>query len=196
MIRFKMFVPSLVLALMVFSTVGTTKSEDTELHAKAVISGGENGITGTAFLTEENGKVFVSIHVQGDPAVLTPGRHGVHIHEAGKCDAPAFTTAGGHYDPGPFGNSNTVTNHPFHMGDLPNLEVDAAGEGALHAVTTRVTLSPSDISVFHTGGTAIIIHKLEDQHSCQPDPATGLCTGVSGGGRLACGVIVPVSKSE
>jgi Cu-Zn family superoxide dismutase len=170
-----MFIP--LLALMVISLVAPAVSQETELNAKAVISGGGNGITGTAFLTEENGKVLVSIHVQGDPNVLTPGRHGVHFHEAGKCDAPAFTTAGGHYDPGPFGNSNTVTNHPFHMGDLPNLEVDASGEGVLQATTTRVTLSPSDVSLFHPGGTAIIIHKLEDQHSCKPDPVTGAVHG-------------------
>lgn len=194
MIPSKIFVP--LLALTVVSMLAAAASQDTRLRAKAVISGGSNGITGTAFLTEENGKVFVSIHVQGDPAVLTPGRHGVHIHESGRCDAPAFATAGGHYDPGPFGNSNTVTNHPFHMGDLPNLEVDASGEGELQAVTTRVTLSTSDISVFHPGGTAIIIHKLEDQRSCHPDPVTGLCTGVSGDGRLACGVIVSVPSSD
>ncbi len=126
---------------------------------------------------------------EGDPAVPTPGRHGVHIHEVGTCDAPGFTTAGGHFDPGPSGNSNTVTNHPFHMGDLENLEVNSSGEGHLIDVTTRVSLSASDISVFDANGSAIIVHALEDQRSCQPNPTTGLCTGVSGGTRLACGVI-------
>src|SRR5437660_9381137 len=106
---------------------------------------------------------------------------------AWKVVPPGFTTAGGHYDPGPFGNSGTVTNHPFHMGDLPNLVVDQNGEGELTAVTTRVTLSPSDTTVFDANGSAVIIHALTDQRSCQPNPSTGLCTGVSGGARLACG---------
>jgi Cu/Zn superoxide dismutase len=74
------------------------------------------------------------------------------------------------------------------MGDLPNLVVDQNGDDELTTVTTRVTLSPSDTSVFRPNGTAVIIHALTDQGSCQPDATTGLCTGVSGGGRLACGV--------
>jgi Cu-Zn family superoxide dismutase len=161
-------------------------------RAKAHISGGPNGIPGTARLVEDgNGSVLITIHVTGRPSILTPGRHGVHIHEVGACDPPAFTTAGGHFDPGPFGNSNTVTNHPFHMGDLENLVVNRNGVGSLIDVTTRVTLSPSDVTVFDANGSAIIIHALEDQRSCQPDPTTGLCSGVSGGARLACGVIEP-----
>jgi Cu-Zn family superoxide dismutase len=159
-------------------------------RAKADISG--DRITGVARLVEDGqGKVHINIHVTGHPAVLTPGRHGVHIHEVGTCDPPAFTTAGGHFDPGPFGNSNTVTNHPFHTGDLENLVVNRKGVGRLVDVTTRVTLSPSDTTVFDAAGSAIIIHALEDQRSCQPDPVTGLCTGISGGARLACGVIEP-----
>jgi Cu-Zn family superoxide dismutase len=160
-------------------------------RAKADLRG-PNGITGTARLVEDaNGNVLVTIHVTGHPAFLTPGRHGVHIHEVGACDSPGFTTAGGHFDPGPFGNGNTVTNHPFHSGDLENLVVNRDGVGRLIDVTTRVTLSPSDLTVFDDNGSAIIIHALEDQRSCQPDPASGLCTGVSGGARLACGVIHP-----
>lgn len=82
-------------------------------RAKAHMSGGPNGITGTARLVEDgNRNVHITIHVTGHPSILAPGRHGVHIHEVGVCDPPGFTTAGGHFDPGPFGNSNTVTNHP------------------------------------------------------------------------------------
>jgi len=162
------------------------------MKARATISG-PNGITGTALLIEDaRGNVVVTVFVKGPPTVLTPGKHGVHIHEVGVCDAPAFTTAGGHFDPGPNGNSNTVTNHPFHMGDLENLVVNARGEGTLIDVTTRVTLSASDTSVFDENGSAIIIHALEDQRSCQATVPGGPCNGVSGGGRLACGVLEPV----
>ena len=161
--------------------------------AKADITG-PNGITGTAFFTDDGkGNVLVSVHVKGDPTVLVPGRHGFHIHEVAACDPPGFTTAGGHYDPGPNGNSATVANHPFHMGDLENLEVDARGDGRLLDVTTRVSLDPaSDITVFDANGSAVIVHALEDQRSCQAATPGGPCTGVSGGGRLACGIIVPV----
>ena len=69
-----------------------------------------------------------------------------------------FTVAGGHFDPGPAGNTDPDANHPFHMGDIPNLEVGANGEGKLTGVTTRVTLSPGPLSLFDADGSAIIIH--------------------------------------
>ena len=31
---------------------------------------------------------------------LKPGVHGVHLHAVGTCEPPAFTSAGGHYNPG------------------------------------------------------------------------------------------------
>jgi len=187
--------PSRVVVYVLLSVVLVvglvTSGADASQRAKADISGA-NGIKGTARLIEDdNGNVLVSIQVTGNPSVLTPGLHGVHIHEVGLCEPPGFTTAGGHFDPGPFGNSHVVQNHPFHMGDLPNLEVSREGVGRLTYVTTRVSLRPSDVTVFDANGSAIIIHALEDQRSCQPDPAKGHCTGVSGGGRIACGVIVP-----
>ena len=167
-----------------------TSSADAFLTARATISGGPNGITGQALLVEDGaGNVVVTLSVKGPPEVLMPGRHGVHIHEVGACDAPAFTTAGGHFDPGPNGNSNTITNHPYHLGDLQNLSVNSKGEGVLVDVTTRVRLTAGDTSVFDENGSAIIIHQLEDQQSCQAAAAGGPCTGVSGGPRLACGVI-------
>jgi Cu-Zn family superoxide dismutase len=182
-----------LLALTLAPVALVTSGADGLRSAKATISGGGNGITGTALLVEDgSGNVVVTLFVKGPPSVLTPGRHGVHIHEVAACDAPGFTTAGGHYDPGPNGNSNTIANHPFHMGDLENLVVNAQGEGTLADITTRVTLSASDTTVFDANGSSIIIHALEDQRSCQAEFPGGPCTGVSGGGRLACGVIVPV----
>jgi Cu-Zn family superoxide dismutase len=167
-----------------------TSSADAFLTAKAVISGGSNGITGQAlFVQDGGGNVIVTLTVKGPPSVLAAGRHGVHIHEVGACDPPGFTTAGGHFDPGPNGNSNTIANHPYHLGDLQNLQINSKGEGAFVDVTTRVSLTAGDISLFDDNGSAIIIHQLEDQQSCQAATPGGPCTGVSGGPRLACGVI-------
>src|SRR5262249_52949861 len=60
------------------------------VHATADISG-PGGITGTAFFVEDGkGDVLVTVFVKGDPTILTPGKHGVHIHEVGACDAPGF----------------------------------------------------------------------------------------------------------
>lgn len=150
--------------------------------ARADIKG--EGITGTAEFretTQGSGKVVhITIRVSG----LKPGLHGVHLHAIGKCEPPGFTAAGGHFDPGPAGNTDPDANHPFHMGDIPNLQVGANGRGTLTAVTTRVTLSDGPLSVFDADGTAIIVHANEDQGTTG-EPKSG----VSGGPRLACGVI-------
>lgn len=108
-------------------------------------------------------------------------RHGFHIHEKGACEPP-FTSAGGHFDPGPFGNSSPDENHPFHMGDLPNLRVGKGGTGRLTHVTNRVTLSPGPLSLFDGDGSAVIVHQNEDKGVPGQQ-------GASGGPRLACGVI-------
>jgi superoxide dismutase, Cu-Zn family len=85
-------------------------------------------------------QVSVVAHIRG----LTPGRHGFHIHENGVCDPPGYTTAGGHFDPGPFGHSNPVdSNHSYHAGDLASLEANSAGVAHLEYVTSRVTLRQS-----------------------------------------------------
>ena len=151
------------------------------VHAHAVIKG--EGISGTADFVEQSmgtGKmVVVTVTVTG----LKPGMHGVHLHAIGKCE-PDFAAAGGHFDPGPAGNMDPDANHPFHMGDIPNLEVGANGHGTMKATTTRVTLSDGPLSLFDADGSAIIIHGNPDQ-GITGEPKSG----VSGGPRIACGVI-------
>lgn len=165
----------------------TPPGSETLMRAHADIRG--EGITGTATLAEFQigtlRAVNVIIRLKGDPAILTPGKHGVHLHAVGDCGAPGFTSAGGHFDPGPFGNTDPDANHPYHMGDLPNLEVDAQGNGRLFAVTTRCTLTDGPVSLFDADGAAIIIHKNVDQ-GITGEPKSG----VSGGPRLACGIIM------
>lgn len=152
------------------------------MKARAEISG--DGITGTAEFEEKTRgtlrAVFITLTAKG----LTPGLHGVHLHAIGKCEPPAFTAAGGHFDPGPAGNTDPDANHPFHMGDIPNIEAGQNGSGTLQAITTRVTLSEGPLSVFDTDGTAIIVHANPDK-MVTGEPKSG----VSGGPRVACGVL-------
>ena len=151
------------------------------VHAHAVIKG--EGISGTADFVERSmgaGKIVdVTVTMMG----LKPGMHGVHLHAIGKCE-PDFAAAGGHFDPGPAGNMDPDANHPFHMGDLPNLQIAANGRGTMKASTSRVTLSDGPLSLFDADGSAIVIHGNPDQG------ITGEAkSGVSGGPRVACGVI-------
>jgi Cu-Zn family superoxide dismutase len=151
------------------------------VRARADLKG--EGVTATVELVEmktDTGKeVSVTVNAKG----LKPGLHGLHLHAVGKCE-PDFAAAGGHFDPGPAGNTDPDANHPYHMGDLPNLRAGADGSATLRARTTRVTLSPGPLSVFDEDGTAIIIHGNPDQETTGAPKS-----GVSGGPRIACGVI-------
>lgn len=145
-------------------------------------------ITGSLTLTQKNnGLVKIQGTVQGDPATLTPGLHGLHIHSVGVCEPsaqPAFSTSGGHFDPGPFSSEVPVeANHPYHMGDLPNLVVDEHGYAIYNVLTSRVSLSENPITLFDSNNSAIIIHQLTNQQKA------GGTAPEAGGGRLACGVV-------
>jgi Cu-Zn family superoxide dismutase len=168
-----------VTAAAAFATVTAVQAR--QATATATITG--KGISGTASFTEHTqgtGKIVeISLQIKG----LAPGKHGVHLHAVGKCE-PDFAAAGGHFDPGPASNTDPDANHPYHMGDIPNVEVGADGSGSMKATTSRVTLSAGPLSLFDADGTAIIIHGNEDQG------ITGAPkSGVSGGPRVACGVV-------
>jgi Cu-Zn family superoxide dismutase len=151
-------------------------------------------ITGTARLKEQvtpEGvkEVLVELKVNG----LPDGKHAVHIHEVGACEP--CSAAGGHHDPGPAGQSRpdsamdttpaTDINHPFHMGDLVNLEVKN-GMGTFKHTTSRITLAPGRLSVFDADGSAIVVHTQPDTYC---DEESELKKGCAGGAREACGVI-------
>lgn len=138
---------------------------------------------GTAQLKEEKTdegvkEISVMMMVKG----LKAGKHAVHIHETGTC-VPCGG-ANGHFDPGPNSNSSPDGNHPFHSGDLINIEANKRGNAHLNTTTTRVTLSPGPLSLFDADGSAFIIHVNPDTYC--PDGAVGGCAG---GARAACGII-------
>src|SRR3954466_3695947 len=151
------------------------------MKAHADIKG--EGVTGTLTLTERQQGSGTVVEFTLDAKGLKPGKHGVHLHAVGKCE-PDFTAAGGHFDPGPAGNTDPDANHPFHMGDIPNLEAGESGSATFKISTTRVTLSDGPLSLFDTDGSAIIVHGNQDQ-GITGEPRSG----VSGGPRVACGVI-------
>lgn len=158
--------------------------------AEAKVKGPD--VSGLAKLTEydfEGAKyVHFRLDVEGDSSTIKPGKHAVHIHEKGACDCDGFKCAGGHFDPGPFGNTDPDANHGFHAGDLPSITIDENGKGELEAISTRFTLSSGPVSLFdQPDGTSVMIHANEDPHT--PGESG---SGHSGGPRLACGTIVEV----
>ena len=146
-------------------------------------------LSGEATLKDKDGKqVGVATLVQQPDGVrivvtgyrLPPGVHGLHIHAVGQCQPPEFTSAGAHFNPAGKKHGTQSPEGP-HAGDLPNLEVQASGEGGIDIVTKAVTLGPGPTSLFGDNGTSLVIHAAADDLKTDP-------TGNSGG-RIACGVI-------
>jgi Cu-Zn family superoxide dismutase len=184
----------LVAGVVVVALLSGSSTFARQSTAKAAISG--EGISGTAEFREVMAQTagahdmkfmtgMTAVEVTVTATGLKPGAHGLHLHAVGKCEAPGFTSAGGHFDPGPNGMTDPDANHPYHMGDLPNLVADAGGKATIKAVTNRVTLGPGPLSLFDADGTAVIIHANPDQG------VTGEAkSGLSGGPRVACGVVM------
>ena len=169
--------------------LNTLNDEKEIMRAHADLIGSDAG--GTAqFLEVEKGTqriVKVELSVKADPKVLPEGMHGVHIHEKGICELPDFKSAGGHFDPGPAGNTDPDVNHPYHLGDLPNILIDSNGTGRLEAISTRFTLSDGPLCIFDEDGASIMVHAHKD-----PGHGGDHGSGISGGPRVACGVIEKV----
>lgn len=189
---------SMILAAGAFALAATAagtllaQTSATPMTAKATLGG--DGITGTVTFREvraQSGATdakfttgLMAVEIAVDVNGLKPGVHGIHLHAVGKCDAPGFTSAGAHFDPGPYGMMDPDMNHPFHMGDLPNIVADEKGHATWKATTSRVTLSAGPLSLFDEDGSAIIIHANPDQGVTAEAKA-----GLSGGPRVACGVV-------
>ncbi|HEY7648042.1 MAG TPA: superoxide dismutase family protein [Methylomirabilota bacterium] len=131
---------------------------------------------GQATFTGLSDGVRIVMEVRG----LPPGLKAVHIHERGRCDPPAFTSAGDHFNPGKTQHGLQNPAGP-HAGDLPNIQIDEDGNGRLETMTPRVTLSSGPTSILDDDGSALVVHGAPDDFKTDP-------TGNSGA-RIACGVI-------
>ncbi|AKJ06825.1 Cu-Zn family superoxide dismutase [Archangium gephyra] len=113
--------------------------------------------------------------IKGTLSNLPAGEHAIHIHEAGKCEAP-FQTAGGHLNPNKKKHGVLVAEGK-HEGDLPNLYVAADGKAQFDSFAHGLKLK----DVQDADGAAVVVHASADDY--KSDPAG------NAGDRIACGVV-------
>jgi len=144
--------------------------------AKTTIKNAEGKEVGSANFTQIPNGVLIRLQLKG----MQPGERAFHIHGVGKCEPP-FTSAGGHFNPG--GKKHGVlVSEGHHAGDMPNLHVPQSGELEIEVINSAITLEKGKPnSVFHSGGTAVVIHAGKDDY--KSDPAG------DAGARIACGLI-------
>jgi Cu-Zn family superoxide dismutase len=155
----------------------TAAAAERPREAWAELKNAQGQSIGSAVFREEDGRVRIVVHAQG----LTPGRHGIHVHAVGRCEPPAFQSAGDHFNP--LGKQHGLENpEGAHAGDLPELEADASGRIQSVAVTERLTLVAGPTSVFDPDGSALVIHANSDDQRTDPSGNSG--------DRLVCGQLV------
>jgi Cu-Zn family superoxide dismutase len=148
-----------------------TQGSAADVHADAALKTAAGAPAGTATVTQTTDGLQVTVKVEG----LPPGSHGVHVHTVGRCDAPDFASAGGHWNPGQMQHGlDNPKGH--HAGDMPNLTVGADGKGMLAYVLPGAKLD----ALLDADGAALVVHATTDDQKTDPSGNSG--------GRIACGV--------
>ena len=144
--------------------------------AKATLKDAKGQDVGSVSFIQAPAGVLLRLSLKDVPA----GEHAFHIHAVGKCEPPSFDSASGHFNPA--NAHHGMMSGPGHAGDMPNLHVPASGVLDLEVLNASITLDKDKPnSVFHHGGTAIVIHAGKDDYTS--DPAG------NAGSRIICGVI-------
>ncbi|KAA0118720.1 MAG: superoxide dismutase [Mycobacterium sp.] len=165
------------------SGAGATSGET--LTANLATADGTEVATATIEFTDGYATVTVETTTPGE---LTPGFHGLHIHQVGSCEGD-FTSAGGHFQ------AEGHSGHPS-SGDLSSLQV--RGDGSAKLVTTTDAFTAEELLAGTK--TAIVIHEKADnfgnipaekyqQVNGTPGPDQQTLSTGDAGGRVACGVI-------
>jgi Cu-Zn family superoxide dismutase len=109
----------------------------------------------------------------------SPREHGIQIQTAGKCENPALTSVGGHFNPASAHYCAHNSGNPdLLLGDLPSLVVGNNDIGILNFVADCFTHGDGADSTFHEKGASSLDHAKPD--NLMPD-SSGNC-----GDRIAC----------
>ena len=140
---------------------------------------GQGNIIGSVRGGDSDGGAVFQVEARG----LPPGVHGMHLHTVGRCEGPAFESAGAHWNPS---NKQHGLENPqgAHAGDLANITVGADG-----TYSGTVTIAGSYLNdagtqgaaaqrILDADGSALVIHAQPDDNRTDPSGNSG--------DRIAC----------
>ncbi len=130
-------------------------------------------ISGKLEFTQQDG----AVHIVGQVTHLSPGQHGIHVHDKADLSAPDLSSAGGHFNPTKEQHGSPDAAH-HHVGDFGNITADENGTAKVDLTVAGLSLSGANSIIGHS----IIIHGGTDDLKSQP--------AGNSGPRVAGGVIV------
>lgn len=160
-------------AALSFFHAQSVVAADVATEATAAMTDSEGNSVGTVALEQATQGTLLHARLTG----LEPGTLAIHVHETGKCDAPDFKSAGGHYNPTDKAHG-FFAEDGYHAGDLTNIHIPESGILEVEFFSERLKL---DDGLFDEDGAALVIHADADDY--RTDPAG------DAGARIACGVI-------
>ena len=144
--------------------------------ASADITDAGGKVVARATAEEAGEGVRVRIEAEG----MAPGAYGAHVHTTGRCEGPAFASAGPHWNPTGMqhGKDNPAG---MHRGDLPNLLVGTDGRGSFEYTVLGSAIGGVSNAMLDADGAAVVIHQRADDYRTDPSGNSG--------DRIACGVL-------
>ena len=150
------------------------------------------GVSGSVQISERDGDLRIAYNLSG----LSPGSHGLHVHERASCtrgDAngdgrpEAAGAAGGHYDPlGTRNHSGPSISDPEsrHLGDLGNVQADENGRANGSKLVRGIQLSGELGGVAYSmlEGRSVVVTGSRDDLESEP-------VG-NAGARVGCAALV------
>lgn len=182
------------LAVSIFALAACGQKHEARPMLEALVPASEADAAGTfvnaagatvghVVFTDAPGGVLIRVDVAG----LSPGWHGMHLHEKGDCSdiAAGFKASGGHVDPDAH-EHGLLNQQGSERADLPNIYAADDGRATAEIFRWGVSLYPTEAAAAENGpyplldddGFAVIIHENPDDHTSQPIGGAA--------GRVAC----------
>jgi Cu-Zn family superoxide dismutase len=167
------------LAIAATAALAGCAAQTVEVRSASAAEAEVRDVAGRVVARSRVAQIGNGVRIRVEAAGLAAGTYGAHVHAVGRCESPAFESAGPHWNP--TGTAHGRDNpQGQHLGDLPNLVVGTDGRGSIEFSIPAATFSRGRAAMLDVDGAAIVIHARPDDYRTDPSGNSGT--------RIACGV--------